>query len=307
MRSVPQPASVASEAEEAKETVNGKVPPAPSGSRPTDADAEAMDIDEPPVPPASAPPAPEKATASGRGSMAYPNLQAQVPHATATARKNLEARTPLFDLDNLRNTAPFTSSNNGGIENLEDVHATLPFESRANQPNTNQREIRPRELQLPNPPKRPKVPQPTPAHPGSTQLILSHIKWNWYISAMGSYMYEWNAFNRRMLLHFNARQEAVETGLAPGWISAVGDTSKLRVNGSEDGDTDNPDTKDNTEYTESDDLTPGGKGGFSAYLRAIEEDNRVRKHWDVANEMHQECILELGQLRDWIRNGGKVV
>lgn len=304
VRSVPQPASVANEAEEAQETINGNSPPEPSRAVP--ADSEAMDIDEPPVPPASAPPAPEKA-ATGTN---YPDLKAHVPQATTNSHKtNVEARTPLFDLDNLRNTAPFTSTNNDGIENLEDVHATLPFESRAKQPTTSKRDLRPRELKLPNPPKRPRVPQPAPAYPGSTQLTLPRDKWNWYISAMGSYMYEWNAFNRRMLLHFNARQEAIETGLAPGWISAVGDTSKLRMNETEEEGSDKSATKDHVENTEHDDsLIPGsGKGGFGAYLQAIQEDNRVRKHWDVANEMHEECILELGQLRDWIRNGGKVV
>jgi hypothetical protein len=26
----------------------------------------------------------------------------------------------------------------------------------------------------------------------------------------------------------------------------------------------------------------------------------------VACELHRDCILELGRLREWIRNGGKV-
>lgn len=129
------------------------------------------------------------------------------------------------------------------------------------------------------------------------------------MSAMGTYMHEWNLFNRRMLLHFNSRQEAIETGLAPGWISAVGDTNKLRVNGAdEDGDGDKSEIHEDADINESDDsLVPGGKGGFSAYLRGIEEDVKVRKHWEVACELHRECILDLGRLREWIRNGGKVV
>lgn len=299
--------------------VNGSVPPEPSRSVP--ADAEAMDIDEPPAPSASAP-VPGKAAASAPASASYPDLNAHVaqeaPSATKQAQPprtqgavpNTEARTPLFDLDNLRNTAPFTSTNSGGIENLEDVHATLPFESRAKQPATTKRDIRPRDLKLPNPPKRPWAPQPVPAYPGSQQLALPRDKWNWYVSAMGTYMHEWNAFNRRMLLHFNTRQDAIETGLAPGWISAVGDTTKLRMNGAEeDGDADKSEIKEDAETLESgDSLVPGsGKGGFSAYLRGIEEDVKVRKHWEVACEMHRECILDLGRLREWIRNGGKVV
>jgi hypothetical protein len=115
-------------------------------------------------------------------------------------------------------------------------------------------------------------------------------------------MHDWNTFNRRMLLHFNTRQEAIETGLSPHWISAVGDTAKLKINGADD-----DEKSDTHQPDEGDDLVPGGKGGFSAYLRGIEEDTQVRKHWDVACELHRECILDLGRLREWIRNGGKVV
>lgn len=318
VRSAPQPATVASEAEEAKATVNGNVPPAPGRSVP--ADAEAMDIDEPPAPPSAAP-MPEKAAASVPGSASYPDLDTHTAQDTPSAAKKApprtegtvpktEARTPLFDFENLRNTAPFTSTNSGGIENLEDVHATLPFESRAKETATTKRDVRPRDLKLPNPPKRPWAPQPVAAYPGSQQLALPRDKWNWYVSAMGTYMHEWNAFNRRMLLHFNTRQDAIETGLAPGWISAVGDTTKLRMNGAEEeGDGDKSEIQEDVKTSESDDsLVPGsGKGGFSAYLRGIEEDMLVRKHWEVACEMHRECIHDLGRLREWIRNGGKVV
>jgi hypothetical protein len=57
-----------------------------------------------------------------------------------------------------------------------------------------------------------------------------------------------------------------------------------------------------------DDLVPDRRtGGYSAYLRGIEEDVQVRKHWDVACELHRECIVDLGRLREWIRRGGKVI
>jgi len=311
VRSAPQAASVATEADEAKETINVNTPPEPSRSVP--ADAEAMDIDEPPAP-ASA--MPNEVPASGTRSTSYPNLATHVtgdyPSGTKKAQPtpqtengvpNAEIRTPLFDLGNLRNTVPFTSTNSGGIENLEDVHANLPFESRARQPTITKRDIRPRELKLPNPPKRPKAPEKTQT--GSYQT-LSRDKWNWYVSAMSTYMHDWNIFNRRMLLHFNTRQEAIETGLSPKWISAVGDTARLRINGpDEDGE---KGEKSGNAPDEADDLVPGsGKGGFAAYLRGIEEDVQVRKHWDVACELHRECILELGGLREWIREGGKVV
>ncbi|KAJ6121017.1 Heat shock protein DnaJ N-terminal [Penicillium sp. IBT 18751x] len=311
VRSTPQGASVATEADEAKETINGTTSPEPSRSAPVD--VEAMDIDEPAMP-ASAMPA--KPPAGDSRSTSYPNLAThatQTPSPAATKAQptsqterapHAENRTPLFDLGNLRNTAPFTNTNSGGIENLEDVHTNLPFDSRANQPRTAKRDIKPRALNLPNPPKRPWAPQPTPAFAGSQYLTLSRDKWNWYVSAMSTYMHDWNKFNQRMLLHFNTRQAAIETGLSPKWISAVGDTARLQIDGADEDEK----SEDRDESDEGDDLVPGsGKGGFSAYLRGIEEDVQVRKHWDVACEMHRECILDLGRLREWIRNGGKVV
>ncbi|KAJ5091243.1 Heat shock protein DnaJ [Penicillium alfredii] len=233
-----------------------------------------------------------------------PASKSQPPSQTESTAANAETRPPFFNLDNLRNSAPFTTTNSGGIDNLGDVEAELPFESQAKQQKTMKKDIRPRELKCPNPPKRPWAPRPAPVYPGSQQLTLSRDKWNWYVSAMGTYMHEWNAFNRRMLLHFNTRQEAIETGLAPGWVSAVGDSARLKING--DDDDDSALTADDENEDES--LVPGsGKGGFSAYLRGIEEDIQVRKHWEVACEMHRECIFDLGRLREWIRNGGKVV
>lgn len=312
VRTAPQPASVATEADEAKDTLNGENPPA--------ADVEEMDLDEDlPTPPDISPQVP----GAGSGSGSYHNLASQAVPGAPPIKKSkpprpsegnasrTDPRTPLFDLDNLRNTAPFANATSGGIENLEDFHTTLPFESQAKQQKTTKNDIRPRVLQLPNPPRRPRVPEPIFPTPTSKYPVLPRDKWNWYVSAMGAYMHEWNMFNSRMLTHFNARHEANQTGLAPGWISAVGDSTRLKMNGVDDDD--GIDSKDKTR-TDADDLNvdetlvPGkSKGGFSAYLRGIEEDIQVRKHWDVACELHRDCILELGQLREWIRNGGKVV
>lgn len=318
VRSVPKPASVASELDESTKTVNDDEP-ASMPAQPAPPEAEAMDIDdELPSPPVNT--TPESPTKNGD----YPNLssnvtqEAQAPepappqppqqtqppaqHPAQNGVPKEEARAPLFNLDNLRNTAPFTNTTSGGIENLGDVHDTLPFESRAKQQTTTERDIRPRELNLPNPPKRPWAPKLVSMGPNTQVLPID--KWRHYTSAMSAYIYEWNQFNRRMLLHFNTRQEAIETGLSPNWMSAVGDTTRLKLNGDDDDSNDQePSESDLDEY-----LVPGSKkGGFSAYVRGIEEDIQVRKHWDVACEMHRECILDLGRLREWIRNGGKLV
>ncbi|KAJ5747142.1 uncharacterized protein N7511_008838 [Penicillium nucicola] len=325
LRSTPQPANVATEADEAKNTINGERTTQPNGT--TAPDVEAMDLDDDLPTPPEVPPVPGKAPVDGSNgpssaNTSYPDLASHAPDVppvkkvktptkAQSSAANADARAPLFNLDNLRNTVPFSSTTGGGIENLEDVHATLPFESQAKQHTTTKRDIKPRVLQLPNPPKRPKVPELTTLTPTSTQRVLPRDKWQYYVSAMGTYMHEWNAFNRRMLKHFNARQEANETGLAPGWISAVGDTSRLNTNDTDDDEINgvNGKTKNRNEYDDLDDfLIPGSsKGGFSAYLRGVEEDIQVRKHWDVACELHRECILDLGRLREWIRNGGKVV
>ena len=328
VRSGPQPASVATEAEEATETVNDHGPtgpaPEPSGSNPVE--AEAMDIDdEVPPPPPTATTTQKNGSASAPRNMSHTNSKTNThasPDASAAPKRpeiplgtksdsaaNSQPRPFFFDFNDIRNSAPFTGTNSSGINNLGDVHATLPFESRAKQPVTTQRDIRPRDLKLPNPPKRPTAPTPILVQPGSAHHVLPRDRWNWYVSAMGTYMHEWNNFNRRMLLHFNTRQEAIETGLAPGWISAVGDSTRLRMNGNdEDSENGKAESGEGANGVENDDsLVPGGaKGGFNAYLRGIEEDVRVRKHWDVACEMHRECIIELGRLREWIRNGGKV-
>ncbi|KAJ5131367.1 uncharacterized protein N7515_007406 [Penicillium bovifimosum] len=298
VRSAPQPASVATEAEEANGTFNDDIPP----TAPAAPDVEAMDLDEEFSTPPDQPPIPAKVSPD-----APPVKKSKPPHPTEGVA-NTDSRAPLFSLDNLRNTIPLGNATGGGIENLEDIHTTLPFESQAKQQKTTQSDIRPRLLQLPNPPKRPWAPKPVLPTPTSRHLVLPRDKWNWYVSAMGAYMHEWNAFNGRMLTHFNARHEANKTGLAPGWISAVGDSTRLKMNGTDDDDTKGNDktAKDLDDHVEES-LVPGtNKGGYSAYLRGIEEDIQVRKHWDVACEMHRECILDLGRLREWIREGGRV-
>ncbi|RMJ27080.1 DnaJ domain protein [Aspergillus sp. HF37] len=218
--------------------------------------------------------------------------------------KDPQPESGAFNMNNLGKTDPFTNTNSGGIDNMKDIHATLPFESCTKPAGKPVLGVRARELQCPNPPKRPRVPNLMPVSAGSQQLGLSRSVWNRYVAEMNTYMREWNDFNGRMLAHFLARQEAVKTGLAPGWIGAVGDSARLNVDSPEGSEP----SRDDTEDAVDDVLMPGtAKGGYSAYLRGLEEDVKVRKHWDVACEMHHECILHLGKMREWIRNGGKLL
>ncbi|KAL4893782.1 hypothetical protein BDV59DRAFT_23892 [Aspergillus ambiguus] len=300
LRPAPQPASVSTEAEEARSTVGGSN--TPSSTRAGD-DGEAMDLDDDvPAPPAGNTGSTKPASDSGKES----ERPQSRPTSSGRGKDDSAKRTSkLFDMKNLGNTAPFTYTANGGIDDLQDIHASLPFESRAKVPRTTMRDIRPRELICPNPPKRPEPPKLIPVSVGSSQLGLPRAAWDRYVAEMNSYMREWNAFNARILRHFNARQEAIETGMAPNWVGSVGDSARLRVNGGDD----NEDGGKGGSGDESDDTMVAGsaKGGYSAYLRGLDEDVKVQKHWDVARELHRECILKLGKMREWILNGGRLI
>lgn len=101
---------------------------------------------------------------------------------------------------------------------------------------------------------------------------LTQTSWERYIAQMRAYMFEWNTYNTKMLAHFNERQASVETTLKPEWMSATGDGTN--------------------------------KWGFLAYMQGVEEDFRVRSHWDVSWEKHRECMRGLGSVRERLRGGG---
>jgi hypothetical protein len=304
----PKPVTITTEAQEQEATVSNKSDDAfPKNAS---KDPEPMDIDderdEPPLR-AEAPAyqAPEQPNSQDWRSKTpeWPNTADSVPAHSADMTNGLHAVDDLFDLKNINNVTPLTATNNTGIKNLDDIHVNLPFESQASNQNASRRPSRPRDLELPNPPKRPRRPEFCHA---SSQPALPRKAWERYVGEMQAYMREWNDFNRRMLCHFNARQDATETGLSPRWISAVGDSVRLKLDG-EEGNANDADLASDLNNGD-DSLVPGRPaGGFSAYLRAIEEDFRVRTHWNVAWENHSNCITELGEVREWIRNGGKVV
>ncbi|KAI3013230.1 hypothetical protein CBS147346_233 [Aspergillus niger] len=303
-------ASVATEAEEAESTMNGETAQEPAK---TDAaDVEAMDVDDVPPINTTAPAAEPERTKEDEVKEDKPKedpaKEMPPPKIRPTSRKGKVQHTKSFDFSNLTSTVPFTPTSNGGIDDLQDIQANLPFESRPNVPRTTMRDVRARKLVCPNPPKRPSAPDLVPISAGSQQLGLPRAAWERYAAEMNTYMREWNSFNRRILRHFNARQEAIETGMAPNWISAVGDSARLKVDAQDQEDDDDDDNK-KADGNESDDsmVAGSGKAGFSAYLRGLDEDAKVMKHWEVAREMHRECILKLGEMREWILNGGKLV
>ena len=101
-------------------------------------------------------------------------------------------------------------------------------------------------------------PPKAPAIPDS----VNQSTWEPYIAYMRAYLAEWSHFNIKMINHFSTRQEEVEVKLGNDWMSSV-----------------------------------GGEG-YAKYMKGVEEDFRVREHWDVSWEKHRECMRGLGRVRD---------
>ena len=265
----PKPASVSTEGEEERSTFVEGGAGATNGGE----DGEAMDVDD-------------DLPATGYNSFG----RGGVPRRKEVPPRPMANNDAALNMKELHNVTPFTNTNSGGINDLADIGANLPFQSRPKHPAPGA--FKPRDLKCPNPPKRPLAPTLAPASAaGSTQLCLSRQAWDRYVSEMDVYMREWKAFNGRMIAHFSARQEAIETGLSSNWIRAVGDSARLPTDDGAD-----------------EELVAGtGKGGYGAYLRAVEEDEKVRNHWEFACELHKDCVLYLGVIRDQIRNGVKMI
>ncbi|MCJ1461747.1 hypothetical protein MMC07_000346 [Pseudocyphellaria aurata] len=103
---------------------------------------------------------------------------------------------------------------------------------------------------------------PNPPKGPQVPVSLTQTSWERYIAQMSAYMFEWNTYNTMMVNHFSDRQARVEKTLQPGWMSAI------------------------------------GEGGFKTYMQGVEEDFRVRAHWDVSWEKHRECMKALGGVRE---------
>ncbi|KAI9373088.1 hypothetical protein BJX61DRAFT_403031 [Aspergillus egyptiacus] len=282
VRPTPQQPSVATEAEEAESTVDGPA-----------ADGEAMDLDDeiPAKTTGTAPAPPEKPGSK-------PEKTPQSRPSSKSGGK--DAADNLLNLKKLSGVFPFTSTNNGGLEDLKDISTTLPFESQAKVPKTTTRGTHPRELRCPNPPKRPEPPQPVPIGAGSKKLAIPRVAMDRYVAEMNTYIREWEAFNGRMVDHFVARHTSDKTEMAPNWLAAVGDSTRL-----------SDDETKNSGDESDDDPSPKGTGtarrGFTSYKNALLQDEKVMKHWEVARERHLECILKYGQMREWVRGGGKIL
>lgn len=250
-QSVPKPASVSATLDDAEEDPE-MASVAESLSSKTSGGESAMDID-----PALTPPSTGQSQEHGETkSPSQPVLSESTPRPPVPprAKNDLPAseQDPHMNLGELKNVAPFAPSYEG-LSNLNDLTSTLPFESRSSKHAVEHPPPQP--LILPNPPKAPQIP-----------VGITQTSWERYIAQMRNYMFEWNAYNTKMLNHFNERQASVENTLRPEWMSAVGEGTE--------------------------------KWGFKAYMLGVEDDFRVREHWDVSWEKHRECMKALGGVRE---------
>lgn len=108
-------------------------------------------------------------------------------------------------------------------------------------------------------PKRLELPSPPKAPP--IPETLTQTSWESYIAQMRNYMYLWKIYDSKILHHFKSRQEFVETSLGANWMSGAGE-------------------------------------GYAKYTQGLEEDVRVRMHWNISCEKHQEAMRGLGSLRE---------
>ena len=103
---------------------------------------------------------------------------------------------------------------------------------------------------------------PAPPRPPNALDKVTQSTFDQYMAYMHAYMAEWSMYNTKMLTHFNTRQNEVENELGNDWMSSI------------------------------------GMQGYAKYMRGVEEDFRVRKHWDVSWEKHRECMKALGKVRE---------
>ncbi|MCJ1398238.1 hypothetical protein MMC11_001435 [Xylographa trunciseda] len=102
-------------------------------------------------------------------------------------------------------------------------------------------------------------------NPPKAPAVPDHVNqstWEPYIAYIRAYMAEWSHFNTKMINHFSTRQEETGAKLGNDWMSSVGEE------------------------------------GYAKYMKGVEEDFRVREHWDVSWEKHRECMRGLGRARE---------
>lgn len=275
------------------EAEGSEVPMHKTKSAPPAFEGDAMDIDPEPSLSANLSPASQKASREPRlvnvqpnrpewrddttpPGVAVPNPLGTVPSAVPNASipppppgppppasNTHKKRDVTLNFDSFRSAAPFAPGTNGGLSGLKtDLAGTLPFES---QSAASLAQEQSRQLELPLPPKAPSTPM---------QHRIPQSVWREYMSQMSFYMGAYFQFEEKMLQHFHTRHlNARKFG--------TGGTPDSAGGGVEDAD--GP-----MKLLEA--LADGTGVGYASYLRGLQEDVRVQKHWDVAKDRHRDAI-----------------
>ena len=181
----------------------------------TSSNGSAMDID-----PKNTPPVP---TQLGPNHDPIANIIRSAVPGSRSASKASSKKSSLSDLDSdlnldsLKDAGPF-GTNNTGLEDLRDLHTTLPFDSASSATGPGGATA-PRRLALPNPPKAPHAPN---------KNRLTKRNFDYYMVLVKTYLAEWYIYNKRMLAHFNARQTKNEVELPHNWLESRGEEGYLK-------------------------------------------------------------------------------
>lgn len=105
------------------------------------------------------------------------------------------------------------------------------------------------------------LPNPPKAPKTPNTAALTRKDYDYYMVFVRKYMAEWNMFNQKMLAHFSARQGMIENNLPKQWLDSV------------------------------------GQEGYLRYMAWMQEDMRVRAHWDESYEQHIEAMKKLGDVK----------
>ncbi|KAL3427474.1 DnaJ domain-containing protein [Phlyctema vagabunda] len=158
-----------------------------------------------------------------------------------------------INLETLKNAEPIKQGSQG-LNGFEDLAATLPFPSQAASRVPIAKSPKTGDLDLPKPPRAPDTPSMATAN-----------SWLHYLSAFKTYMVDWDLFNCRMVAHFQARRNQVQS-MGSGWLEAVGDEPCL------------------------------------SYMEGVAEDQRVRKWWSLTSSAHEESMRIFMNMRERMKN-----
>jgi hypothetical protein len=182
-------------------------------------------------------------------------------HPCQPARANEIPMHSDVNLHNFAKVAPFAPSSTG-LKDMDDLSTNLPFESRAAPAlNLGKPVSSTSNLRLPKPPK--SIIPPSE---------VNQLSWARYVADMNAYVCDWHVFNKRMIEHFRGRQEQVDMSMNSHWINMIGDGQPPHA-------------------------LDGRHAGYATYMAWLEEDDKCREWWNVANEKHRQCFEELGKIR----------